>query len=56
MHLIPEASTVMALANLANLGVVGEDEVGTNSEDYYVLGESVISIAYPSIFCRGGWI
>ena len=32
-HLIPEASTVMALANLANLGAVGEDEVGTDSED-----------------------
>ena len=32
-HLIPEASTVMALANLANLGPVGEDEVGTNSKD-----------------------
>ena len=33
MHLIPKASTVMALANLAGSGAVGEDEVGTNSED-----------------------
>ena len=32
-HLIPEASTVMALTNLANSGAIGEDEVGTNSED-----------------------
>ena len=32
-HLIPKASTVMALANLANSGVVGEDEVGTDAKD-----------------------
>ena len=32
-HLIPEASGVMALANLANLEADGEDEVGTNAED-----------------------
>ena len=32
-HLIPEASAVMALANLANSGAIGEDEVGTNAED-----------------------
>ena len=33
MHLILEASAVMALANLANLGAFAEDEVGINSED-----------------------
>ena len=32
-HSISEASTVMALTNMAGSGVVGEDEVGTNSED-----------------------
>ena len=32
-HLIPESSAVMALANLANFGAVGEDEVGTDSND-----------------------
>ena len=32
-HLILEASAVMALANLANSGAVGEDEVGTNAEE-----------------------
>ena len=33
MHLIPEAPVVMALGNLANSGAVGEDEVGSDSED-----------------------
>ena len=33
MHLIPEASVVMALSNLVGLGAVGEDEVGIDSED-----------------------
>ena len=33
MHLILEASAVMALANLANSGAAGEDDVGTNSDD-----------------------
>ena len=32
-HLIPEASAVMALANLANSDAVGENVVGTDSED-----------------------
>ena len=32
-HLIPEASAVMAFANLANFGVVGGDNVGTDSDD-----------------------
>ena len=32
-HLIPEASAVMALANLANSGALGEDKAGTNAED-----------------------
>ena len=32
-HLIPESSAVMALANLANSGAVGEDEAGTNAEN-----------------------
>ena len=32
-HLIPEASMVMALANLANSGAVGRDDVGTDSND-----------------------
>ena len=32
-HLILEAFAVMALANLVSSGVVGEDEVGTDSED-----------------------
>ena len=32
-HLIPKASTVIALANLIGLGAVGKDEVGTNSKD-----------------------
>ena len=32
-YLILEASAVMALANFAGSGAVGEDEVGTNSED-----------------------
>ena len=32
-HLTPEASTVMALANLAGSGVVGENKVGIDSED-----------------------
>ena len=32
-HLIPEASAVMALANLANSGALGEDEAGTDAED-----------------------
>ena len=32
-HLIPEASAVMALANLVNSGAVGENEVGTDAED-----------------------
>ena len=32
-HLIPEASTAMALANLAALGAIAKDEVGTDSED-----------------------
>ena len=32
-HLIPEASVVMALANLANSEAVGKDEVGTDVED-----------------------
>ena len=33
MHLIPESSAVMALANLANSGALGEDEAGTDAED-----------------------
>ena len=33
MHLISEASAIMALANLADSCVVGEDKVGTDSED-----------------------
>ena len=33
MHLIPETSAIMALANLAGLGAVGADKVGTNSKD-----------------------
>ena len=32
-HLIPEASAVMALANLANSEALGEDEAGTDAED-----------------------
>ena len=32
-HLIPESSAVMALANLANLGALREDEAGTDAED-----------------------
>ena len=32
-HLIPEASVAMALANLAALGLIVEDKVGTNSEE-----------------------
>ena len=32
-HLILEASTIIALANLANSGAVGEDKVGTDSND-----------------------
>ena len=32
-HLIPKASAVMALANLANSGALGEDEAGTDAED-----------------------
>ena len=32
-HLIPEASVVMALANLANSWTVGEDEVGIDAKD-----------------------
>ena len=32
-HLISKASAVMALANLANLGALGEDKVGTDAED-----------------------
>ena len=32
-HLIPEASTAMALANLAASGAIAEDEVGTDSEE-----------------------
>ena len=32
-HLIPEASAVMALANLANSSAIGEDKVGTDSDD-----------------------
>ena len=31
-HLIPEASAVMALANLANSGAVGGDDVGTDTD------------------------
>ena len=33
MHLIPESSAVMALANLANSGAVGEVEANTDAED-----------------------
>ena len=33
MHLIPEASAAMALANLAASGAIAEDEVGTDSEE-----------------------
>ena len=33
MHLIPEASATMALANLAALGATVEDEVGTDCEE-----------------------
>ena len=33
MHLIPEASAVMALANLANFDAVGGDDIGTDSDD-----------------------
>ena len=32
-HLIPEALAIIALANVANSRVVGEDEVGTDAED-----------------------
>ena len=32
-HLIPEASTAMALANLAGSGAIVEDEVRTDSEE-----------------------
>ena len=32
-HMIPQASAVIALANLANSRAVGEDEVGTDAED-----------------------
>ena len=32
-HLISEASAVMAIANLANSDAIGEDEVGTDSDD-----------------------
>ena len=32
-HLIPKASTTMALANLAALGATAEDEVGTDCEE-----------------------
>ena len=32
-HLIPEASTAMALANLAASGAITEDEVSTDSEE-----------------------
>ena len=32
-HLIPEASVVMALANLANSGAVGGDDVGTDTDE-----------------------
>ena len=33
MHLILESSAVMALANLANSGALGEDEAGTDAKD-----------------------
>ena len=33
MHLIPEASATMALANLAALGATTKDEVGTDYEE-----------------------
>ena len=33
MHLIPEASTAMALANLVALGATAKDKVGTDSEE-----------------------
>ena len=33
MHLIPEASIAMALANLATSRAIAEDEVGTDSEE-----------------------
>ena len=33
MHLIPEASAVMALANLTNFGAVGGDDVGTDTDE-----------------------
>ena len=33
MHLIPEASAVMALANLANSGAIGGDDVGTDTDE-----------------------
>ena len=56
MHLIPKASTIMALTKLADSNAVGEDEVGTDFKDQYLLGESVISIGDSPIFCRGGWI
>ena len=56
MHLILDASAVMTLANLAGLGAVGEDEVGIDSEDYYLFEESIISIGDPLIFRRRGWI
>ena len=32
-HLIPEASTAMALANLAASGAITKDEVGTDSDE-----------------------
>ena len=32
-HLIPEASTAMTLANLASLGAIAEDEVGTDFKE-----------------------
>ena len=33
MHLIPEASATMALANLATLGATTEDKVGTDCKE-----------------------
>ena len=39
-HLIPESSAVMALANLANSWALGEDEAGTDAEDWYLILES----------------
>ena len=55
-HLISEASTAMALANLAALGAIVENEVGTYSKEQFLLGESNMYIGDPLILHRRGWI